>query len=81
MYNKTRLFLKSNPSLYILQADKGSCTVAIDKDEYIQKTSILLQDVSTYVRLEKDPTISIQKSLNDVLKYLKTINEKQMIKF
>ncbi|KAK9871692.1 hypothetical protein WA026_014142, partial [Henosepilachna vigintioctopunctata] len=32
MYTKTRKFLKDNPNLYIVHADKGGCTVAMDKD-------------------------------------------------
>lgn len=74
MYNKTKAFLKNHPNLYILQADKGGCTVAMKKTDYVQKTEDLLTDTTTYNILKTDPTTKIQKEHNVLIKKLKNNN-------
>lgn len=75
MFNQTRNFLKEHPDLLILQADKGGCTVAMDKHDYVRKTEELLQDHSTYHQLNKDPTSLIQTKYNKLIESLQTSNE------
>lgn len=75
IFNKTKIFLKSHPDLYILQSDKGGCTVAINREDYIQKTQELLQDNFTYTQLTRDPTTSTQTTHNNLIKSLKAKKE------
>ncbi|KAK9887412.1 hypothetical protein WA026_022349 [Henosepilachna vigintioctopunctata] len=63
MYKKTRKFLKENPKMYIVRADKGGCTVAMDKEKYIADTQGLLNDSTIYKWLKSDLTTKTQHSL------------------
>lgn len=74
IYNKTQTFLKSNPDIFITRADKGSTTVALDRDEYVSKSLALLNDSSVYQQLRRDPTLTIQNKSNDFVKLLKKKN-------
>lgn len=74
-YKKSKNFLKEHNNLYILQSDKGGCTVAMDKSDYTEKTEALLSDASTYVKLKRDPTTTVQTSHNKLIKSLKGQNE------
>ena len=56
--------LKSYDDIVILNADKGNCTVVLDKTKYHKKVSILLQDPKTYRTVKKNPTSRIEKRLN-----------------
>ena len=40
--------LKENESTVIVPADKGKCTVIMDREDYIQKMETKLQDTNTY---------------------------------
>jgi len=42
--NTTVKFCKNNPNLIFTRADKGNVTVAMNKDEYLKKMEIMLQD-------------------------------------
>lgn len=70
MSKETHRFLKQNPEIIILKADKGNVTVAMDKSEYLEKSYQLLSDTNTYIQLNNDPTISIQNKLNKLLDQL-----------
>lgn len=72
---KTKKFLKMNPDLYILQADKGGCTVAINKTDYVSKTNELLNDPNTYKLIKQDPRARLQRTLNELIKSLKNRSE------
>ena len=56
--------LTNHDSIVILAADKGRTTVVIDKTEYINKAEELLQDTSTYKKLNKDPTKTTVSRIN-----------------
>lgn len=70
-FKNTKKFLEENKELYILKADKGGCTVAMSRRDYIEKTETMLGDDSTYKILEVDPTAKLQRLLNETLKRLK----------
>ncbi|XP_038117299.1 uncharacterized protein LOC119769342 [Culex quinquefasciatus] len=57
---KTRLFLKQNPNLAVLQSDKGNKTVIMNSEEYKQKMLDLLKDDHTYQPITRDPTSRFQ---------------------
>jgi len=61
-------FCKDNPDIIFTRADKGNVTVALNKDEYVKKIEIMLQDQNTYITIQKNPMITIEKMLNGMLK-------------
>ncbi len=63
--------LKKNQSIIVLPADKGRTTVVMDREEYINKANELLQDNSTYKKLDKNPTKTTTSHINKKLKSLK----------
>lgn len=67
----TKKFLKDNPNLIITQSDKGNVTVAMLKSSYIEKSLDLLDDITTYKRITRDPTNSLETSCNKLIKNLK----------
>lgn len=82
IWTKCRKFLKENPSILILRADKGAVTVAMNNDDYYSKASNLLNDVNTYKKIKNDPTATFQKKNNDMIKFLlnKNIIDKDLAK-
>ncbi|KAI8510912.1 hypothetical protein Bbelb_118280 [Branchiostoma belcheri] len=48
--------LATNQDILILPADKGRCTVVLDREQYDRKVQDLLGDKDTYMPLKKDPT-------------------------
>ena len=56
--------LRANSTLMILPADKGKATVVLDKQDYGNRMENMLLDRSTYQVLSKDPTPSLQRSMN-----------------
>lgn len=71
---KTKIFLKKNPDILITRADKGNVIVALNKDDYQNKTNALLSDERTYQLVKSDPTTTIQNKLNKIIKSLATSN-------
>ena len=69
--------LKKDTNRVILTADKGTCLVFMDKEEYINKTQDLLKE-ETYRIIPEDPTNKQKNKLIQLLKKIKTeggINE------
>ena len=52
----------------IMKADKGNATVIMEKEDYENKIMTLLRDESTYKKLSRDPTATIQKKNNDIVR-------------
>ena len=52
--------LKKNSDIYILHADKGNATVALNFADYHRKAHDLLDDENSYAVLTKDPTRSTE---------------------
>ena len=63
--------LKKVSSITILPANKGKCTVVMDKEEYEKKIKCMLDDKNTYQTLNQDPTQSYKKKLIQTLQSLK----------
>ena len=63
--------LKNDPSVIILKADKGNCTVVINTCEYNDKMEELLSDTSTYYEIKKDSVKKTERSMNAKLLNLK----------
>ena len=71
---KTIRFLKDNPDLAVLKADKGNITVVWSKNEYNNFSLEHLMDDKYYVKLNKNPTITIQTKANKIISQLKNNN-------
>ena len=56
--------LQSYDVIVIINADKGNCTVLMDKTDYDKKMMKLLNDEATYKILNKHPVSALEKRLN-----------------
>jgi len=56
LLNTTKEFLKNNPNIIFIRADKGNITVAVNKIEYTNKIEDMLRDRDTYNPINKNPT-------------------------
>lgn len=65
--NYTKKFLKDHPDILVSKADKGNTTVLINKTDYIDKISDMLEDNTTYKCINKDTTATIQRKLNTMV--------------
>lgn len=70
MFNETKNFLNNNKDLIVLNSDKGNVSVVWDRASYIQKLSLLIDDVSVYKLLNSDPTNKFQRLNNNKVKLL-----------
>ena len=61
---KKKKNLRNDTNIVITKADKGNCTVIIDKDKYEEKIFKLLNDKDTYVLIKNDLNKSIERKLN-----------------
>ena len=71
--------LRKDKSRLIISADKGNCTVVMDRKDYDDKVKELLGDELTYKVLKKDPTKKTERDMNGILLKMKqegTIGEK-----
>ncbi|CAG5109036.1 Protein of unknown function [Cotesia congregata] len=60
----TSKFIKRNPDIIFLKADKGNVTVIISRDLYISKMMNILSDPYTYCPIKYDPTKHLQWHVN-----------------
>jgi len=67
--NYTKKFVCENPEIIFTRADKGNITVALNKNDYIKKMEELLNYTTTYTLITRDPSTSVEKKLNDLLKH------------
>ncbi|XP_035661757.1 uncharacterized protein LOC118406009 [Branchiostoma floridae] len=75
--------LSTNKDIIILPADKGRCTVVLDREQYDSKVQDLLSDNNTYLPLKKDPTPTFKAKITAALKELqdkKAIDRKTYLK-
>lgn len=68
---ETKNFLKNNPDIIILNADKGNITVVMYKKDYDRKMLEILNDTKTYEKLDRDPTITYQNRCNKIISHWK----------
>ena len=64
--------LKEDKDIVILKADKGNCTVIMNRSDYDQKINALLNDNNIYSKLvsTRNPLNSITKDVNDFVHQL-----------
>jgi len=63
----TQHFLRDNDNIILTRADKGNITVALDRNNYINKINEMLSDNNTYMKVKKDPTKRIIDNLRRIL--------------
>ena len=68
--------LAKDDSILILPADKGRCTVILDKPQYIDQVETMLSDKNTYSPLATDPTHSVHERL---IKILRRLNKQKKV--
>lgn len=56
-------------NLIVTKADKGNCTVIMDKQAYIEKTNDFIKQ-NNLTQMKNDPTHKFQKQLKDTLKHI-----------
>ena len=56
--------LKNNDNIHITKADKSNSFVILNKNQYINKMNNLLEDESTYKKLNKNPLEKMNSSFN-----------------
>ncbi|XP_053687283.1 uncharacterized protein LOC128736816 [Sabethes cyaneus] len=66
----TRNFIKENPTIRVMPADKGNRTVIMDIDDYKTKMNELLLDTNTYKQITRDPTSRYQTMNNRIVQRL-----------
>ena len=67
--------LRRDQDRLVIPADKGNCTVVMDRKDYDDKVQKMLKDQRTYKVLDKDPTQRTEKKLNEKLANLKRENK------
>ncbi|GAB0098762.1 hypothetical protein DMENIID0001_145580 [Sergentomyia squamirostris] len=83
----TREFLKNNPDLIVISADKGGKTVLMYHHEYMEKMNAMVNDASTYKVLKKDMTTYCQTKNNEIVNklfkgdHIDEITRKRMITY
>jgi len=58
--------LRKDEEVTIVSADKGRSVVVMDKDEYQEKVSVLLNDKNTYLKITRkrsNPASSVKKEI------------------
>ncbi|XP_072041086.1 uncharacterized protein [Amphiura filiformis] len=73
--------LKKAENIIILPADKGKSTVVLDKVEYEEKVTTMLDDKKTYEELPTDPTQKYKRKLVSVLSSLKKEGKISEVKY
>ena len=58
---------KSDRTIIIKEADKGSGVVVWDREDYISEAENQLRDPGTYQKLDNDPSALVQRVLNDAI--------------
>jgi len=68
LINYTNSFCQTNLEIIFTRADKGNITVALNKYNYIKEMEDALGDTNIYIPINKDPTTSLEKKVNDFIK-------------
>ena len=60
--------LKSDRTIVVKEADKGSAVVVWDRDDYIMEAESQLSDSEVYSKLDNDPSEQLHQIISDTLK-------------
>ena len=71
LHKRTLFALREDRTRTIKQADKGSCIVVQDTEDYIKEGLAFLDDLNTYEELQEDPLEQTARSANELLSKFK----------
>ena len=71
---KTKQFIKTNSDILITRADKGNCTVIINKASYFEKLENLFNDTKYYDKIKSNPLPKLERETNELIKWLNKID-------
>lgn len=71
-FTYTKQYLKQQTDLIVLKSDKGGTTVVMYRDEYNNKMLDLLGETSTFKKINKDPTHTVQTKANKFVTEMET---------
>ena len=63
--------LKSDRTIVIKEADKGSGVVVWDREDYIKEAESQLGDAAVYAELENDPSEDLQRVIDNAIKIIR----------
>ena len=66
--------LSKDKSIFITKADKGRCTVVLDRTQYIDSMESLINECTSFKLVDVDPTVSQEDKLVKKLRELKACN-------
>ncbi|XP_055543625.1 uncharacterized protein LOC129729166 [Wyeomyia smithii] len=69
-FHVSKKFIRENPDLCVVTADKGNKTVIMKREDYESKMRALIDDIDTYERIDADWTSKIQTKNNTLVKSL-----------
>ncbi|XP_044744509.1 uncharacterized protein LOC123306525 [Coccinella septempunctata] len=69
LYKTTKYFLRTNDHLVVLDSDKGSVTVLMNRADYLQKMYSIV-DTDDFKKISRDPTTTIQNKTNKIISTL-----------
>ena len=67
--------LKNNDNIIIRKADKSSLYIILNKAEYLDKISAILQDHTKFKPINKDPTQDIKKKANKIIDAINAVSD------
>lgn len=68
-YKKSKQFLSDHPEIILTKSNKGNMTVFMFENEYMNKADEMLDDESTYLKID-DPTNRLQRISNELIRRL-----------
>ena len=71
---ETLKYLAKDKSIFITKADKGRCTVVLDRTQYIDSMESLINECTSFKLVDVDPTVSQEDKLVKKLRELKACN-------
>jgi len=64
----TKSYCKNNTNIIFTKADKGNVTVALDRAHYFNSINLMLNDQTTYEKIQKNPVKNLEQKLNNTIK-------------
>ena len=61
---------KNNPNVIVRKADKSNIFVILNKEEYVDKINVILEDSEKFVKIDRDTTPQLKKKLRQLIETL-----------
>jgi len=65
--------LKNNPNIEIRKSDKSNMYVILNKNDYLNKLNIILNDKKKFKQIKYDPTTSLKTRLNKLINQINSL--------